>query len=336
MLNRLSERTLLGLTMLTLVFAGRLYGQCNAPDSAKQAEVTNYVVKRYQLPSTTALTLTKTAQANTGCFWELDYAIGSSQRPVVLYLSPDGRYLAPTLFDMRVDPLEEAKARDQHMAQDLLAGVPVSRGAKASPATVTIVEFSDFQCPYCRRMTDVLEKEVLPREDGRVRLVFRNFPLPMHPWAKDAAEIATCASLQSPEAFWIMHDFFFNNQTQLHPDTLRDAALQFASNNKFIDQVQLKQCVDRELGLDPVMQDQQMGQKIGVRGTPTLFVNGVRFDGLRTAEEMESIIDRASKGQLVGDSGMTNASVVRPAIASSAVRANQCDPTPRRSLENAQ
>jgi protein-disulfide isomerase len=162
-------------------------------------------------------------------------------------------------------------------------------------APVTIVEFSDFECPYCKRMADVLEKEVLPAEGAKVKVIFRYFPLPIHPWAKSAAEMAECAELQNPQAFWELHDFFFRNQQTLRFENVRAQTIAFVASNNGINQAQFQACIDRELGLGPVMEDQQLGQKLGVHGAPTMFVNGVRFDGLRSADEIKSLIEQAAR-----------------------------------------
>jgi hypothetical protein len=225
--------------------------ECMAPDSAKMAEVVGYVVKKYQVKSTAELTLTRSAKANDACFWKLEYA--ASKRNIVVYLSPDRKYLSPLLYDLSLDPLAEMRAQNEQLSHELAAGASPPLGAASAP--VTIVEFSDFQCPYCKRMTDVLEKEVLPKQDGKVNVVFRNFPLSIHPWAKNAAEIAQCAELQQPEAFWAMHDFFFQNQQTLKPATVKEQATAFAATVKGLDQPKFAACVDRELGLGPVTQD---------------------------------------------------------------------------------
>ena len=163
----------------------------------------------------------------------------------------------------------------------------------------------------------------------------------MHPWAKDAAEIAECAALQKPEAFWAMHDFFFENQNTFKPGAFQAQALEFAHTLKSLDQAQFQSCVDHELGLGPVMQDQQLGDRLGVHGTPALYVNGVRFDGFKNADEMTRIIEQAAKGELV--SSPTQAapagSTVTARVASAPVSngAVQCaPPTPAGGNVNAQ
>ena len=84
---------------------------------------------------------------------------------------------------------------------------------------ITIAVFSDFQCPYCARFAAMM-KEVPPAEADKVRLVFHEFPLPMHPWARPAAEAAACAQEQGNSYFWALHDFMFDQQKDLNRDNL--------------------------------------------------------------------------------------------------------------------
>ena len=313
------------LPLLLSVFATAQFAsalECKQPDSAKMTEVVNYVVKKYQVKSTTDLTLTTSKQANDTCFWKLEYAAATPKRAIVLYLSPDRKYLSPLLYDLAMDPLAEMRSQNEQLSHDLAAGATPPLGAAGAP--VTIVEFSDFQCPFCKRMTDVLEKEVLPKQDGKVNVVFRNFPLSMHPWAKNAAEIAECAQLQQPEAFWAMHDFFFQNQATLQTATMKDQAMAFAATVKGIDQPKFATCVDRELGLGPVTQDLQLGDKMGIHGTPTLFINGVRFDGMRSADEINQLVERAARGELVAPPETPAATVASAPSARSG--SSQCAP----------
>jgi protein-disulfide isomerase len=308
--------------------------KCVAPDSTKSAEIVSYLMKRYQIASSNSLVLTNSSQATGSCFWKLEYTATAPKQTYTLYLSPDQKYLSPILYDISLDPLSETKQKDAEMLKVLLTDS--NPGLGPSKAPVTIVEFSDFQCPYCKRMTDVLEKEVLPKEGKKVNVVFRNFPLPMHPWAKQAAEIAECAALQRPAAFWAFHDFFFQNQQAITLDTIKTKAAAFAASRSDLDQSQFSVCVERELSLGPVAQDQQLGERLGIRGTPSLFVNGVRFDGLRTADEMIRAIEQAERGELVsapaaGGSGVTSQPTVGAQLATAGSRpAVDCSIPPSR------
>jgi protein-disulfide isomerase len=312
---------------LSLVAPQASLAECKAPDAVKNVEIVTYVMKKYQVASSSDLVLANSAKANDACFWKMEYATSIPKRSIVLYLSPDRKYLLPVLYDLSLDPLAEMRAKNEELSRELTTGANPGKGPTAAP--VTIVEFSDFECPYCKRMTDLLEKEVLPKEGDKVKVVFRNFPLPMHPWAKDAAEMAECAALQKPEAFWVLHDFFFQNQQSLRPDNLRTQVVSFVANNKDLNQPQFEACINRELGMGPVTQDQQLGQKIGIHGTPTVFVNGVRFDGLRSADELETIIEKVAKGELVAPPERAPDVAPEGKIASSRPVAAQCAPLTR-------
>ncbi len=138
-----------------------------------------------------------------------------------MYLSPDGRFLTNELFDTTVDPVEEERRK----AAALMAGLVPNKGASKGldHAPVTIVEFSDFECPFCRRFADLM-KQVLPAEKNQVRIVFHHFPLSMHPWARAAAEGAACARLQSSEAFWAMHDQLFQHQQEINANNVKQTS----------------------------------------------------------------------------------------------------------------
>jgi protein-disulfide isomerase len=285
---------LLGLLLMSLgsalVIASAHAEVCVAPTSQKKAEVAAYVMKRYHIGSAPELTLADDAQEG-GCFWKLHYTTASPKRDITLYLSPDAEHLAVSLYDLRIDPLAEEKAVSDALLTALLAGGPPSIGSATAP--VTIVEFSDFECPFCKKMTDVLEKEVLPAQGKNVRLVFRNFPLAMHPWAKPAAQIAECAALQSSPAFWKTHDYLFENQSKLDKDNVTARLTSFIESQGGIDKKQFESCVERDLAAGPVAQDMDLGQKNGVRATPTIFVNGTRFEGAKDAAQLNALIKDA-------------------------------------------
>ncbi len=168
------------------------------------------------------------------------------------------------------------------------AGGPV-RGAEAAP--VTIVEWSDFECPYCKSVLPTLER-VLEDYADQVRLVFRHFPLrAIHPNAQAAAEAGVCA--QDLGAFWELHDLMFDEQDSLTPDDLKDKAARAG-----LDAAAFAACLEREGLADRVNADRRAGIEVGVNGTPALFVNGRPLAGAvayeRLAEVIEDEFERAS------------------------------------------
>jgi len=151
-------------------------------------------------------------------------------------------------------------------------------------APVTIVEFSDFQCPYCKKAQDTL-KDLLIKYKGRVKLAFRDFPMRMlHAQAQDAAEASRCAGDQGK--FWEYHDALFADQT-----TLNQAALVETAQSLGLDKKSFESCLATGKFKAQIEQDLQDGTKAGVAGTPGFFINGVFVNGIQPAAEFEKIID---------------------------------------------
>jgi protein-disulfide isomerase len=145
-------------------------------------------------------------------------------------------------------------------------------------APVTLVEYGDYQCPYCGRAFPIL-KEVQARLGSRLRFAFRHFPLSeMHPNAEAAAEAAEAAAAQ--DRFWPMHERLFLHQHELDDDgLLRHAAAVGADPERVAREVASRVHEAR------VREDVTSGARSGVNGTPTFFINGVRYDGLWDAPE---------------------------------------------------
>jgi protein-disulfide isomerase len=156
------------------------------------------------------------------------------------------------------------------------------RGAK--DALVTIIEFSDFECPYCRRVQPTL-KRLLKEYEGQVRLVFRDFPLSIHKNAQKAAEAAQCAGEQ--DKFWPFHDKLFE-QTALSLDDLKKYA-----GDMGLDMDKFTTCLDTGKYAQEVAGDMQDGQAVGVNSTPSFFVNGQPLSGAVPYERFQELVDAA-------------------------------------------
>jgi protein-disulfide isomerase len=156
-----------------------------------------------------------------------------------------------------------------------------AKGPKTAP--VTIVEFSDFQCPFCSRVVPTLKK-VEETYGDKVRVVFRDFPLPMHPNAPKAAEAGVCANEQGK--FWEMHDAMFANQNSLQPDDLKKKAAELGMNAE-----KFGQCLDSGKAQEIVKQNQKDGETYGVSGTPAFFINGRMMSGAQPYEDFAKVID---------------------------------------------
>jgi protein-disulfide isomerase len=145
-----------------------------------------------------------------------------------------------------------------------------SLGRKDAP--ITLVEFSDFQCPYCQRMAPVL-KEVSQKYGDKVRIVYRQYPIPsLHPFALKAAEASLCANDQGK--FWEIHDAMFQDQQKLSVTDLKATAGRLG-----MDQKKFNACLDSGKYAEQVQNDSKEAIKSGVSGTPAVFVNGIVVDG---------------------------------------------------------
>jgi len=161
-----------------------------------------------------------------------------------------------------------------------------SQGPETAP--VTLVEFSDFQCPYCTNLSTTL-RQIMQRYGPQIRLVFRNFPLTqIHPYAEKAAEAALCAGDQGQ--FWQMHDLMFQSQGQLEEESLKAKAAQLK-----LDMDAFNACLTSGKNAGKVKQDLYAGSKLGVEGTPALFINGRFVSGAVPLTEIVKIIDEELK-----------------------------------------
>jgi protein-disulfide isomerase len=142
----------------------------------------------------------------------------------------------------------------------------------SSSAAVTLVEFSDFQCPFCRQFSGTLKK-VADKYGDRVRIVYRQFPIAsIHPYAVKAAEASLCA--HDDGKFWEFHDALFADQAHLSLEDLKSVASRVGVNRKAFDA-----CVDGAVYASKVASDIREGERAGVTGTPAIFVNGVEVRG---------------------------------------------------------
>lgn len=160
-------------------------------------------------------------------------------------------------------------------------GSPSKGGPVGSP--VTIIEFSDFQCPFCSRVNPSIAKARETYGD-KIRVVFRQFPLNIHPQAPKAAEAALCANEQGK--FWEMHDALFADQQKLAVADLKASAAKIG-----LDSAKFDACLDGGTMASTVSRDMEDGMAAGVSGTPALFVNGRFINGAVPYEELAKVIN---------------------------------------------
>jgi len=161
------------------------------------------------------------------------------------------------------------------------AGRPERGGGAKAP--VTIVMFSDYECPFCDRGEKVID-EVMKAYGDKVRLVFRDYPLPMHPHARGAAEAAACANAQGK--YWPYHEKLFANQQALGDDKLKEYAQQVG-----LDTAKFDQCLKDKAFAAAIDKDVADGAAVGVNGTPAFFINGRMLSGAQPFARFKEEID---------------------------------------------
>ena len=198
------------------------------------------------------------------------------------YVTKDGKLL----FTSGVDLNQEINvpSSDSNKKIDVSVDDDPVKGDKNAP--VTIIEFSDFQCPFCGKFF----KETFGQIDekyiktGKVKMVFRDFPLSFHENAQKSAEAAECADEQGK--FWEYHDMLFENQEKLSVEDLKRYAVELG-----LDKDKFDSCLDSEKYKDEVKKDFSDGQKYGVSGTPAFFINGKLVSGAQPFSAFEKVIE---------------------------------------------
>ena len=203
----------------------------------------------------------------------------------------ENRYLKGTkeANGTKVAQASPAPNQPQQPEQKVLGAQEAATLASVGPvkgpasAKVTIIEFSDFQCPFCSQVQDTL-KQVFTTYPTQVKVVFRNFPLPMHENAEAAAEAALCANEQGK--FWEYHDKLFSNQDKLSVTDLKQYAVSLG-----LDTGKFNSCLDSKKYQEAVQKDTSAGQAVGVSGTPSFFINGKLIPGALPFDSFKQIID---------------------------------------------
>jgi len=222
----------------------------------------------------------------------INIAGNGKEKDYEFLLSKDGKTLMRmTKLDLTKDPYAEA------MSKIDIAGRPV-RGNK--DAKVLVVNFDDFECPFCSKMHQTLFPEILKEYGDRVRFVYKDFPIAeIHPWAMHAAVDANCLAAQNGDAYWDFADYIHANQREVSAAGARDA--QFAALDRIAsDQGQkhnlnkdaLQACLKAQKE-DQVKAEIREGENVNVSATPTLFVNGEEVDGALPLDQFRATLDKA-------------------------------------------
>jgi protein-disulfide isomerase len=208
----------------------------------------------------------------------------------VFTVSPDQKYAVGDLFDLSKDPAVAAREKQDQFVRQLAPATAPARGNAHAP--VTMVVFSDFQCPYCKRAAQMTSQEMAGDPD--VKLVFRHFPLPMHDWAEMAAEATACLDRQSNDLFWTAHDFLFREQAHLSRASVVERIENEVKSAAGFDARAFHQCIDSGSARDTVQRDVEFGLENNIHGTPTVFINGVKVNWAGNPDQLRTLVRQAS------------------------------------------
>jgi protein-disulfide isomerase len=229
-------------------------------------------------PSYDALTVTLNGEGKTKTF---EFLLSKDQKTL----------LRITKMDLSKDPYAE------NMKKIDVKGRPVRGNPNAK---VVVVNYDDFECPFCSRAHRTLFPELLKEYGDRVAFIYKDFPLSdVHPWAIHAAVDANCLAAESADAYWDFADYIHSNQVQVNSIHGRDG--QFAELDRItlsegakfkVDQGRVESCMKAQKQ-DAVNASMKEAESLGVDGTPTMFVNGRLVNGARSADELRAILDAA-------------------------------------------
>ncbi|UCD84950.1 MAG: DsbA family protein, partial [Deltaproteobacteria bacterium] len=279
------------LLILSLLLGWQIPGKKGKTGAAKEVspELLGDLRTAFGLPSDSKVLGVTDLEVGMVSKVSLETPRGSRTRTIDVYVSEDEQFiLIGNVFSQ--EQLKELIERRKVTSAEKIdpAQIPIAgRPAKGpADAPITIVEFSEFQCPYCGRAANTVNNQVLKEYGDKVKLVFKHFPLSFHKWAEPAAVASECAFQQNNDAFWYFFDKLFGNQRSINEGNVKEKCLQWAKEAN-LDVAKFTSCYDNKETLDRVKQDMQEGQGIGISGVPAFFVNGKKLSGAQPYEKFK-------------------------------------------------
>ena len=278
--------------VLLLICLGCAAQSAPSPDTAKAIE--RQVRAYYKLPPDVAVSIgpVKPSEFNNYDSVRLTFNKGTRKDEYDFLLSKDSKTLIKlTKLDLTKDPNAEV------MKKMDVKGRP-TRGNK--DAKVVVVNYDDFECPFCSRMHQTLFPQIFKEYGDRVLFIYKDYPLAeIHPWATHAAVDANCLAAQNNDAYWDFADYLHGNQNVVNGAQGHDAQLALIDRSALmqgqqrnLDLAKLQACIK---GQDDsaIKASLHEGDSVGVTATPTLFVNGEEMDGALPIAELRTVLDRA-------------------------------------------
>jgi protein-disulfide isomerase len=259
-----------------LVAAGWV-SAAQAQDTSKLAE---YYKRKANVPPNVEVKVTGVGESKIKGAKSGTIEVGNQK--VNFVMSEDGRYVVfGEMEDLTVDPFAAV------MKKIDLKGQPFKGGKDAK---VTIVEYSDFQCPFCTKGYNTIENQVLKEYGDKVKFYYKHLPLNFHPWAEPASIATECALQQKEAAYWKLYSYYFDNQKEITPQNLKEKTLEQLKGTG-VDEAKFNDCFDNKKTLDRVKAQAAEAQSLGIQGTPGFIINGRALKGAYPFEQFKAIID---------------------------------------------
>jgi protein-disulfide isomerase len=253
-----------------------------------KGEIVQHVREQFKVPEATDLSVGPFHNSGLPNFWATTVAAdnGKQKQSQDFYLTRDNRVLVlGNILDLGLDLRREA-------LRTIVTTNQPTQGSAHAP--VTIVEYADLECPSCARLHEFFEKELLPKYGDKVRIIFKEFPLPMHEWSQTAAIANECVYQIKPEAYAPYRTLVFQNQATINVANVRDTLLGYA-DQVGVDRLRLAGCLDSKASLPRVEEGTREAKRLEISSTPTCFINGRMLLGYPSAEAYYSAIDAALK-----------------------------------------
>jgi len=295
--------SLLATVLTAFVLLSGCGDTATAPDVDEEKILANLRLEIPQVRDADSLRIDSLRKSSLDGFYRAQLVVNNQNRVLVMIREDESEVLLlagpPLDVGRSAEQMQASQQQESEARADVLQrasdGMPALGPADAP---VTLVEFSDFQCPYCARATTLVD-QLRERYPDRLRVVFMHFPLSSHEWARPAAMAAQCAARQDEDAFWRLHDFYFSNQDALTPGNVMAKSEPILAETA-VNVDDWKTCAtDRTSDVHRSVARQvnaslEAGKEAGVTGTPSFFVNGEKVQGARTVEAFARKIEAAT------------------------------------------
>lgn len=271
----------------SMLFGPYLYAADCPPVSKNTPErITKYLSQRLLSGKKMQPVIVNISALPDSCYRKLTIAVPSVSHQIVMYLSPDERFLASTLYDLSEDPSQEV-TRIAAEVEKLLLEDESASGIFSQK--LRIIEFADFECPYCKQFAGWYQ--ALPSAlRSKTILIFKHLPLDQHPWARTAALYAACTKIQSTAAFSRLSGFYLENQDQITSENIGMKTMSKLSSENLEFRL-LTACVSDGEGARILDRHEALARQLNVTGTPTVFINGKRILTIHSEGEFRSVLE---------------------------------------------